>query len=111
VLLVNNYRDRAHDEGTGRRTLAIVMSAAGALRLYDLLLAVPFALALLLAGIYRSPWLALPLLAAPRAIRLARDLKRSPGGVALIGILFRTVLLEVAFGALLAAGALAHGWS
>jgi 1,4-dihydroxy-2-naphthoate octaprenyltransferase len=110
VLLVNNYRDRAHDKGAGRHTLAIVLSAAGALRLYDALLAVPFALAVLLAWVYRSPWLALPLLAAPRAIGLARELKRSPGGVALIGILFRTVLLEVAYGALLAVGALAHGW-
>ena len=44
VLLVNNYRDRAHDAATGRRTLAPSSSAAAALRLYAALLVVPFAL-------------------------------------------------------------------
>ena len=110
VLLVNNYRDRTHDKGAGRHTLAIVLSIDGALRLYAALLAAPFALALLLAWRYESPWLALPLLAAPKAMRLARDLRRSPPGIALIGILFRTVMLEVAYGGLLAVGALFHGW-
>ena len=110
VLLVNNYRDRTHDKGAGRHTLAIVLSIDGGLRLYALLLAAPFALALLLAWVYESPWLALPLLAAPKAIRLARDLGQSPPGIALIGILFRTVMLEVAYGGLLAVGALFHGW-
>jgi 1,4-dihydroxy-2-naphthoate octaprenyltransferase len=110
VLLVNNYRDRTHDKGAGRHTLAIVLSIDGALRLYAVLLAAPFALALLLAWRYESAWLALPLLAAPKAMRLARDLRRSPPGIALIGILFRTVMLEVAYGGLLAVGALFHGW-
>jgi len=110
VLLVNNYRDRTHDKGAGRHTLAIVLSIDGALRLYAALLAAPFVLALLLAWRYESAWLALPLLAAPKAMRLARDLRRSPPGIALIGILFRTVMLEVAYGGLLAVGALVHGW-
>jgi 1,4-dihydroxy-2-naphthoate octaprenyltransferase len=110
VLLVNNYRDRAHDAGSGRRTLAIVLGARGAPRLYAFLLAAPFLLAVLLAWRYGSPWLALPLLAAPRAVGLARDLPRAAEGTALIGILFRTVMLEVLFGGLLAVGALIHGW-
>ena len=110
VLLVNNYRDRTHDKGAGRHTLAIVLSIDGALRLYAALLAAPFALAVLLAWRYESAWLALPLLAAPKAIRLARDLGHSPPGIALIGILFRTVMLEVAYGGLLAVGALFYGW-
>jgi 1,4-dihydroxy-2-naphthoate octaprenyltransferase len=110
VLLVNNYRDRAHDEGSGRRTLAIVLGAAGTLRLYAWLLATPFALVLLLAWLHGSPWLALPLFAAPPAWQLARGLPRASPGLALVGFLFRTVMLEVAFGALLALGALVHGW-
>ena len=52
VLLVNNYRDCAHDAATGRRTLAVVLGAAAAVRLYALLVlcAVRAALARAAAG-------------------------------------------------------------
>ncbi len=107
VLLVNNYRDCDHDAATGRRTLAVVLGAAAAVRLYGVLLLFPFALALALAllPVGGGPWHALPLLAAPWAWRLRRDLARTPGGPAQNALLFRTVMLEVAFGMLLAAGA------
>jgi 1,4-dihydroxy-2-naphthoate octaprenyltransferase len=110
VLLVNNFRDRAHDAATGRRTLPVVISAAASLRLYAALELVPFALALVLAWLARSPWLALPLLALPWALRLARDVARTPDGPAQNALLFRSVMLEVGFGALLCAGALIRGW-
>ena len=107
VLLVNNYRDRAHDATTGRRTLAVVLGAAAAVRLYGLLLLGPFALALVLAlsSLGGGPWYATPLLAAPWGWRLWRDLARTPSGPAQNALLFRTVMLEVAFGMLLAGGA------
>ncbi len=109
VLLVNNFRDRAHDAATGRRTLAVVLGREGSLRLYAALLLVPFALAPLLARIAGSAWLALPLATLPWALRLVRALGRAEPGLALNALLFRTVLLEVAFGLLLSVGALAHG--
>jgi len=105
VLLVNNYRDCDHDATTGRQTLVVVLGAAAAVRLYGLLLVAPFALALALVPIAGGPWFALPVLAAPWAWRLWRDLARTPGGPAQNALLFRTVMLEVAFGTLLAAGA------
>jgi 1,4-dihydroxy-2-naphthoate octaprenyltransferase len=106
VLLVNNYRDRAHDASGGRRTLPVVIGTAAARRLYALLALAPFALAGLLAWqLERVPYL-LPLAAMPWAVRLVRDFARTPDGPAWNGLLFRTVLLEVAFGMLLAAGAL-----
>ena len=107
VLLVNNFRDRDHDRSTGRRTLAVVLSEAGAVRLYASLVLSPFALAVALAWIEGSAWFALPLAAAPWGARLARELRRTPPGAAQNTLLFRTVLLEVAFGLLLSAGALA----
>ena len=107
VLLVNNFRDRDHDRSTGRRTLAVVLSEAGAVRLYASLVLAPFALAVALAWIERSGWFALPLAAMPWGVRLARELRRTPPGTAQNTLLFRTVLLEVAFGLLLSAGALA----
>jgi 1,4-dihydroxy-2-naphthoate octaprenyltransferase len=108
VLLVNNYRDRDHDAATGRSTLATVISRPAALRLYALLLTVPFALALGIAWMADSRWYALPLIALPRAIGLARALPGAPPGAAQSALLFRTVLLEVAFGLLLSLAAVLH---
>jgi 1,4-dihydroxy-2-naphthoate octaprenyltransferase len=109
VLLVNNFRDVDHDATTGRRTLAVVLGRAGALGLYVALLFVPFALVVLLAWNTGSAWLLLPFLALPWAFRLARALGRAEPGLGLNALLFRTVLLELAFGLLLSAGALARG--
>lgn len=111
VLLVNNYRDRAHDGATGRRTLPVVIGTTASLRLYALLALVPFALALILAESLGSGWFALPLLALPWALRLVVELARTPDGPAQNALLFRTVMLEVAFGMLLAAGALVGHWA
>ena len=109
VLLVNNFRDREHDRSTGRRTLAVVLNKVTVMRLYTLLVLAPFALAAVLAWIEASAWFALPLAAAPWGWRLQRELRRTAPGPAQNALLFRTVLLEVAFGLLLSAGALAHG--
>lgn len=108
VLLVNNYRDRAHDAATGRRTMPVVIGAAASRQLFAALELLPFALALLLAATMASGWLALPLLALPWALRLVRDLAVTPDGPAQNALLFRAVMLEVTFGLLLSVGALAH---
>ena len=105
VLLVNNYRDRAHDATTGRRTLAVVLGATAVVRLYGFLVLAPFALALAPLPIAGGRWYALPVVAAPWAWRLWGDLARTPDGPGQNALLFRTVMLEVAFGMLLAAGA------
>src|SRR5512143_3844142 len=65
VLLVNNFRDRAHDATTGRRTLPVVLGVRGSRATYALLLAAPFVLAAAIAWSARSAWFALPLLALP----------------------------------------------
>ena len=111
VLLVNNYRDRAYDATTGRRTLPVVIGAAASVRLYAALELVPFALVPVFALLTGSVWLALPLLALPWALRLVRDFARTPDGPAQNAQLFRTVMLEVGFGMLLCAGALMHRWA
>lgn len=110
VLLVNNYRDRAHDAATGRRTLTVVLSSAGAIRLYAALVLAPFALAGMLGAVVGSLWYALPLVALPWGWRLCRALAHTPNGPLQNALLFRTVMLEVAFGMLLAVGAVVAGW-
>jgi 1,4-dihydroxy-2-naphthoate octaprenyltransferase len=108
VLLVNNYRDREHDGRTGRRTLAVVLSDSAATRLYAALVVAPFVFAAALAVISGKPWFALPLAALPWGWRLARALPHAPAGPAQSLLMFRTVLLEVAFGLLLSMGAFLH---
>ncbi len=76
VLLVNNFRDRAHDAATGRRTLAVTIGAKAATRLYGMLELVPFVLAALLAAWQQSVLYALPLARAP--LGLAADPRFRP---------------------------------
>jgi 1,4-dihydroxy-2-naphthoate octaprenyltransferase len=106
VLLVNNFRDRVHDAATGRRTLTVVLRAEAAIRVYGLLLLTPFVLSVALALVAGSAWYALPVVSLPWAWRLAHALGRTPAGPAQSVLMFRTVMLEVAFGMLLAAGSL-----
>jgi 1,4-dihydroxy-2-naphthoate polyprenyltransferase len=106
VLLVNNFRDRVHDAATGRRTLTVLLSTSSAVRLYGGLILAPFALAVVLAVGGGSIWYLLPIAALPWGWRLWRALARTPSGPAQNALLFRTVMLEVAFGLLLTAGAL-----
>ena len=71
VLLVNNIRDRPQDELAGKRTLAVILGAAGARRLLFGLLGLALAVPLFITipGIETFtlflPWLAAPLLEAP----------------------------------------------
>jgi len=108
VLLVNNFRDRAHDATTGRRTLPVVLGVAGSHAAYALLLAAPFVLTGTIAWLAPSGWFALPLLALPPAARLVAAFRTAAPGPGLTGLMFRTVKLEIAFGALLSAAAVLH---
>jgi 1,4-dihydroxy-2-naphthoate octaprenyltransferase len=105
ALVVNNYRDIAHDRDVGRRTFPVVFGAAAARGLYGFGLLAPFALVVALAGLARSPWMLAPLVLLPAALRLRRDFEACAPGLPFNLILFRTFKLEMAFAVLLAAGA------
>lgn len=104
VLAVNNHRDHEHDARTGRRTFAAAAGPAASARLYAVLLWTPFLLAGAMA-LQSGPGLALPLALAPWAWRLHRDFGATRIAAGFTAILFRTVMLELAFGMLLSAGA------
>lgn len=106
VLVVNNHRDADHDRRTGRRTFAACFGQQASARLYALTLWAPFAACLAMAAIDARAWLAAPLLLLPMARRLQADFVNAPAGPAFNLILFRTVKLELAFGAALCAGAM-----
>ncbi len=105
VLVVNNHRDADHDRRTGRRTFAATFGKDASAALYAATLWTPFAIVSLMAVADARPGLAAPLLLLPMAWRLQRDFANLPPGPAFNFILFRTVKLELFFGAALSAGA------
>lgn len=109
ALAVNNHRDIEHDRSVGRRTFAVIVGEAGSRRLYAALLLGSFVLVPVTCICVRSPWLMLPMLLAPAAIRLRRDFTRCRPGTAFNEILFRTFRLELWFALLLSAGFLLAG--
>lgn len=106
VLVVNNHRDAEHDRRTGRRTFAACFGARASAALFAAALWMPFALVAAASAIERAPWLAAPLVLLPMARRLQADFANLPAGPAFNLLLFRTVKLELAFGGLIAGGAL-----
>ena len=110
ALAVNNHRDIVHDRQVGRRTYAVCFGERASLQLYTLLLWLPFALLPVMAWIAGRYTLLLPLLLLPAARALRRDFAACAPGLAFNGVLFRTFRLELAYSALLAAGALLGRW-
>jgi 1,4-dihydroxy-2-naphthoate octaprenyltransferase len=110
ALAVNNHRDMLHDRLVGRQTFAVLAGAAASQRLYAALLLGPFALLPLMALMAHAPALLLPLLLLPGAWSLRGAFVRCPPGVAFNAVLFRTFRLELAYAALLAAGAVLGRW-
>lgn len=109
VLAVNNHRDIEHDRASGRRTFAVTFGERTSRALFATLTIAPFPVVIAAAFAAGSPWLALPVVALPRAFALLRDFDRTPPGPALNGLLFRTVMIEVAFGGLLTVGGIVAG--
>jgi 1,4-dihydroxy-2-naphthoate octaprenyltransferase len=110
VLVVNNHRDIAHDAGTGRRTVGVLFGARASARLYSALMLAPFALVPLLVWQTESHLLWLPTLALPGALGLVRALPTTPPGLAFNGLLMRTVMLQLIYGAMLTIGTLLAAW-
>jgi len=110
VLVVNNHRDIAHDAGTGRRTFAVLLGARASARLYVTLMLAPFAAVPLLVWQTGTHLLWLPLLALPGALGLVRALPGTPPGLAFNGLLMRTVMLQLIYGAMLTIGTLLAAW-
>ena len=104
ILVVNNLRDIETDAHSGKFTLAVRLGDAATRMYYQLLLAVAYVvpLALWWRGL-AGPWVMLPWLSLPLALKLAGRM-RHERGLALNGCLVQTARLEVAFGILFALG-------
>jgi 1,4-dihydroxy-2-naphthoate polyprenyltransferase len=102
LLVVNNLRDIPGDRASGKRTLAVRMGAPATRTFYAATVLGPFVVAAVLA-VWRPATL-LVLLAVPLAIPPVRQVLGGAEGKELIGVLGATGRLQLAFGALLAAG-------
>ena len=107
LLMVNNLRDIASDETSGKRTLAVRLGDGRARLVYGLFLLLPFLAAALIA-VYR-PFALLALAAVPLAIPPARTVRDGVSGPALIPTLGQTGKLQLAFGIALTVGLSVHG--
>jgi 1,4-dihydroxy-2-naphthoate octaprenyltransferase len=107
TLTVNNHRDRAEDARNGRRTLAILIGARGAGRLYAALLGVCVVVVSVLAQ--REAGAAALVVAAPggaATLVLARQFLATPIGRGLNALLARTALFQLLIAALYASVAI-----
>ncbi|GAB3454736.1 1,4-dihydroxy-2-naphthoate polyprenyltransferase [Streptomonospora sediminis] len=102
VLVINNLRDIGTDTETGKNTLAVRLGETGTRRLYAGCIAAAFVCALATAP--ASPWVAVLLLAVLPAVPPLRRVLGGESGRDLIAGLGETGRLQMAFGALFAAG-------
>jgi 1,4-dihydroxy-2-naphthoate octaprenyltransferase len=108
ILVVNNVRDMDSDRRAGKRTLAVRLGRERGRLIYALMVYGAYVVAPLpwLLGAL-SPWLLLPWLTLPLAVRLVRTVHEHADGPTLNEVLARTGLLQLAFSLLLSAGVLA----
>ena len=75
ILVVNNVRDADTDRRAGKRTLAVVLGRSGARIEYLVLLILAYAVPVILwLGYGMHPWVLLPFVTLPLAVRHARAL-------------------------------------
>jgi 1,4-dihydroxy-2-naphthoate polyprenyltransferase len=105
ILIANNLRDADEDRANGRRTVVTVFGRPAVRAGYAALLAVAFAIpAAAVATGRATPWLLLPLLTLPLALRVTRWIFSAQDRDTLHRALKGTSALHLSFGVLLAAG-------
>lgn len=103
ILVANNIRDLETDRAAGKRTLAVRLGRQATRREYALCLGISYLVPPFMWLFHACSWLFwLPLLTAPLAYRLNAVVATHEDGPALIGVLKRTGLLQMAFGFLFA---------
>lgn len=107
VLYVNNFRDIDHDISVGRKTLAAFTGRKAGIYCYSAMIYLPFIVIGWLASFKPEFWpLLFTLIVLPRAAFLPKQLEVSDGYTA-NAVMFNTIKLELLFGLLLTASAIA----
>lgn len=108
ILVINNLRDLPTDLAAGKNTLAVRLGDGRTRTQYALFAVLAYLIPLALAfdGTPRHRWLVLPLLTAPLAFMLVRQVLAGLAGRELNPMLKRTGLLLLSFGVLFTIGLL-----
>ncbi len=107
ILVVNNVRDVDSDRKTGKRTLVVRMGREGGRNEYALLVTLAYALLLVpWLAFDASPWVLLPVVTLPLAIRGIRVVQTEVEGPALNEALAGTAQLTLLFSLAFAVGQL-----
>jgi 1,4-dihydroxy-2-naphthoate octaprenyltransferase len=107
ILVVNNVRDIDSDRRAGKRTLAVKLGRRRTRGLFAAIVYVAFLLAPV-TWVFgpTKPWMLLPWLTLPLAVRLVRLVRNRSDGPSLNGALAQSGMLQLAFCTLLSAGLL-----
>jgi 1,4-dihydroxy-2-naphthoate octaprenyltransferase len=107
ILVVNNLRDIETDQRANKRTLAVILGARATLAEYGLLLLIAYLVPLVLwLGAGRSPWVLLPWLTVPLAVKLVVAIVQAGDGPTFNTLLAGTARLSLLFSLLFALGLL-----
>jgi 1,4-dihydroxy-2-naphthoate octaprenyltransferase len=105
ILVVNNLRDIDTDRAAGKRTLAVQIGPRATRLEYVFLLALAYGIsALPWLSDWAPPWVLLPWLTAPLAVRLVRTIFRTTEGPPLNQALAGTANLDLLFSIFFALG-------
>jgi 1,4-dihydroxy-2-naphthoate polyprenyltransferase len=103
ILVANNLRDIPTDTAVGKRTLAVRLGDTKTRRSYVALIALSYAVAVVLA-VGGRPWCVLAVLSAPLAVAASRPVIRGARGRHLVPVLRTTGLSELTYSVFLALG-------
>lgn len=96
ILVVNNVRDIETDAKVGKRTLAVRLGREGGRNQYGVLVSGAYALLLVpWLGLGASPWVGLPIVTLPLALRQIRVVQREIDGPSLNAALAATAQLTL----------------
>jgi 1,4-dihydroxy-2-naphthoate octaprenyltransferase len=111
LLMINNVRDAGSDLATGKRTLAVRLGGRTYGHAFGWLLIAAFVLLVPIVLVVGSPWPALPALALPLVVVVARHSRfaartddAAGKGAAYVAALGATARLQLVFGMMLALG-------
>ena len=104
LLVINNLRDIPTDEVAGKRTLAVELGDARTRTLYTALMALPFVVLPVAAGLGGRPYAAAGLLAVLLVPTPVASVLSGAKGPALIPVLGATGRVQLVFGVLVAVG-------
>lgn len=105
ILLSNNIRDLDGDKEFGRKTLAILLGRIGAIRLLASMFIVSYAwVFILIAMNIISPWLAIVVLSAPKAIKATKGFIGKTVPITMMPAMQATAQTNTIFGFLLSIG-------